>query len=128
MAVRKIAFPIVAYQNTNDDSTAFGKWFWRAWQPKTLSLKGLLGMIAFDCKKQGVNDVADVSVNQINGVRINFIPENAQGEELTSKKFKDTITFNRVGWIQIQKVTPQGKKPYYQQILHPFNNVVQVAE
>ena len=85
-------------------------------------------MPALDCKKQGVNDVADVSVNQINGVRINFIPENAQGEELTSKKFKDTITFNRVGWIQIQKVTPQGKKPYYQQILHPFNNVVQVAE
>ena len=77
---------------------------------------------------QGVNDVEDVSVNQINGVRINFIPENAQGEELTSKKFKETITFNRVGWIQIQKVTPQGKKPYYQQILHPFNNVVQVAE
>ncbi len=69
-----------------------------------------------------------MSVNQINGVRINFIPENAQGEELTSKKFKDTITFNRVGWIQTEKVTPQGKKPYYQQILHPFNNVVQVAE
>lgn len=171
MAVRKIAFPIVAYQNTNDDSTAFGKWFWRAWQPKTLSLKGLLGMIAFeqsvysddivegvlqkltntmveqlksgqpvkwdglgtfmpalDCKKQGVNDVTDVSVNQINGVRINFIPENAQGEELTSKKFKETITFNRVGWIKIEKVTPQGKKPYYQQILHPFNNKVSEAD
>ena len=47
---------------------------------------------------------------------------------ITSKKYKETITFNRVGWIQIQKVTPQGKKPYYQQILHPFNNVVQVAE
>ena len=171
MAVRKIAFPIVAYQNKNDDSTAFGKWFWKAWQPQTLSLKGLLSMIAFDqsvysndivegvlqkltntmveqlmagqpvkwdglgtfmpaldCRKQGVNAPTDVSVSQINGVRINFIPENADGEELTSKKFKETITFNRVGWIDIEKVTPQGKKPYYQQILHPFNNKVSEAE
>ncbi len=91
---------------------------------------GSLGtfMPSIDCKKQGKVELTDVSVDQINGVRINFIPENAQGEALTSKKFKDTITFNRVGWIETEKVTPQGKKPYYQQILHPFNNVVQVAE
>jgi predicted histone-like DNA-binding protein len=171
MAVRKIAFPIVAYQNKNDDSPAFGKWFWKAWQPQTLSLRGLLSMIAFDqsvysndivegvlqkltttmveqlkagqpvkwdglgtfmpaldCRKQGVGEATAVSVAQINGVRSNFIPENANGEELTSKKFKETITFNRVGWIETQKVTPQGKKPYYQQILHPFNNKASEAD
>jgi predicted histone-like DNA-binding protein len=171
MTVNNIAFPVVAVQNQNDDSTAFGKWFLRALYPDTLSMKGLIERVAWDqsvysrdiiegvikrvslvmveqlkagqpvkwdglgtfmpaldCKKQGVNRVADVSVDQINGVRINFIPENAQGEQLTSKKFKETITFNRVGWIEIQKVTPQDKKPYYQQILHPFKNVVQVAE
>ena len=120
MTVNNIAFPVVAYQNKNDDSTAYGKWFWKTWQPKTLSLKGLLGMVAFDqsvysddivegvlqkltntmveqlkagqpvkwdglgtfmpsldCKKQGVNEVEQVSVDQINGVRINFIPENS---------------------------------------------------
>ena len=171
MTVNNIAFPVVAYQNKNNDSTAYGKWFWKAWQPKTLSLKGLLGMVAFDqsvysddivegvlqkltntmveqlktgqpvkwdglgtfmpsldCKKQGVNEVEHVSVDQINGVCINFSPENSEGEQLTSKKFKETITFNRVGWNDIQKVTPQGKKPYYQQILHPFNDKVSEAD
>lgn len=42
-----MSFPIVTYQNKNDDSTAYGKWFWKAWQPQMLSLKGLLSMIAF---------------------------------------------------------------------------------
>lgn len=171
MAVRKIAFPIVAYQNKNDDSPAFGKWFWKAWQPQTLSLRGLLSMIAFDqsvystdivegvlqkltttmveqlksgqpvkwdglgtfvpsldCRRQGVSDPKSVTVDQINGVRINFIPENADGEELTSKRFKETITFNRVGWIETQKVlTPTGKNTY-QQIMHPFKNKVNEAD
>lgn len=27
MAVQVIAFPVAARQNTNDDSTAYGKWF-----------------------------------------------------------------------------------------------------
>ena len=171
MAVRKIAFPIAAYQNKNDESTAFGKWFWKAWQPQTLSLRGMLSTVAFDqsvysvdivegvlqkltntmveqlksgqpvkwdglgtfmpsldCRKQGAIDTASVSVNQINGVRINFIPENADGEELTSKKFKETITFSRVGWLDIRKVqTPTGKY-VYQQILTPFNNKVGEAD
>ena len=171
MAVRKIAFPIVAYQNTNDDSTAFGKWFWRAWQPKTLSLRGLLGMIAFDqsvysndivegvlqkltntmieqlkagqpvkwdglgtfmpaldCKKQGVNRVADVSVDQINGVRINFIPENAQGEQLTSKKFAQLCSFEIKGkWIY-KNITPEPGEtfpPYREKTLYPLDYNIQ---
>ena len=48
MTVNNIAFPIVAVQNQNDDSTAFGKWFLRALYPDTLSLKGLIERVAWD--------------------------------------------------------------------------------
>lgn len=48
MTVNNIAFPVVAVQNQNDDSTAFGKWFLRALYPDTLSLKGLIERVAWD--------------------------------------------------------------------------------
>ncbi len=35
MAVQIIAFPVVARQNTNDDSTAFGKWFLTPYWPSS---------------------------------------------------------------------------------------------
>ena len=48
MTVNNIAFPVVAVQNQNDDSTAFGKWFLRALYPDTLSMKGLIERVAWD--------------------------------------------------------------------------------
>ena len=48
MTVNNIAFPVVAVQNQNEDSTAFGKWFLRALYPDTLSLKGLIERVAWD--------------------------------------------------------------------------------
>ena len=47
MAVQIIAFPVVARQNTNDDSTAFGKWFLTPYWPETLNLRGLIERVAF---------------------------------------------------------------------------------
>jgi hypothetical protein len=48
MTVNNIAFPVVAVQNQNNDSTAFGKWFLRALCPETLSMKGLIDRVAWD--------------------------------------------------------------------------------
>ena len=48
MTVNNIVFPVVAVQNQNDDSTAYGKWFLRALYPDTLSLKGLIERVAWD--------------------------------------------------------------------------------
>ena len=42
MAVQVIAFPVAARQNTNDDSTAYGKWFLVPFWPETLNLRGLI--------------------------------------------------------------------------------------
>ena len=125
MAVQIIAFPVVARQNTNDDSTAFGKWFLTPYWPETLNLRGLIERVAFsqsvysrdivegvitkltevmvellksgqpvkwdglgtftpNVHSKGVNDTESVSVDQIQGVTINFIPENSKGEQLTS--------------------------------------------
>ena len=115
MAVQIIAFPVVARQNTNDDSTAFGKWFLTPYWPETLNLRGLIERVAFsqsvysrdivegvitkltevmvellksgqpvkwdglgtftpNVHSKGVNDTESVSVDQIQGVTINFIP------------------------------------------------------
>ena len=44
MAENKLSFQIALEQNSNKDSTAFGKWYGQTYSPqKTLSLRGLYG-------------------------------------------------------------------------------------
>jgi predicted histone-like DNA-binding protein len=165
MAVQIIAFPVVARQNTNDDSTAFGKWFLTPYWPETLNLRGLIERVAFsqsvysrdivegvitkltevmvellksgqpvkwdglgtftpNVHSKGVNDTDHVSVDQIQGVTINFIPENSKGEQLTSKKLKDLCTFDILGRIETKpktKTSASGKQYVtYERILYPL--------
>ena len=40
----------------------------------------------------------------IDGVHIRFMPEDCKGEELTSRKFKDSCVLESVGVIEIEKV------------------------
>ena len=166
MAVQIIAFPVVARQNTNDGSSAYGKWFLTPYWPETLNLRGLIERVAFsqsvysrdivegvitkltevmvellksgqpvkwdglgtftpNIHSSGVNDTASVSVEQIKGVSINFIPENAKGEQLTSKKLKDLCTFDIQGRIETTKKTKTSAngKEYatYERILYPLH-------
>jgi predicted histone-like DNA-binding protein len=49
MAAQKLPFQIALEQNTNDDSTAYGKWFGKTYSTSdTLSLRGLIERVAFD--------------------------------------------------------------------------------
>ena len=166
MAVQIIAFPVVARQNTNDGSSAYGKWFLTPYWPETLNLRGLIERVAFsqsvysrdivegvitkltevmvellksgqpvkwdglgtftpNIHSSGVNDTASVSVEQIKGVSINFIPENAKGEQLTSKKLKDLCIFDILGRIETTKKTKTSAngKEYatYERILYPLH-------
>ena len=168
MASQIIAFPVAARQNTNDDSTAFGKWFLVPFWPETLNLRGLIERVAFDqsvysrdiiegviqklttvmvellksgqpvkwdglgtftpnINSRGVVDTGDVSVDQIQGVKINFIPENSKGEQLTSKAFKDLCTFSILGKLITNKTqhTSSGGNRYYtyERILQPLDYV-----
>lgn len=45
---------------------------------------------------------------QIDGIHIRFMPEDCKGEELTSKKFKDSCVLENVGVIETEKV---GEEP-----------------
>ena len=48
MAAAKLPFQIALEQNTNEDSTAFGKWFGKTYSTSdTLSLRGLIERVAF---------------------------------------------------------------------------------
>ena len=168
MAQQVIAFPVAARQNTNDDSTAYGKWFLVPFWPETLNLRGLIERVAFDhsvysrdivegviqklttvmvellksgqpvkwdglgtftpnINSTGVVEVASVNVSQIKGVKINFIPENSKGEQLTSKAFKDLCTFEVLGKLITQKTqkTSASGKHYnvYSRILQPLDYV-----
>ena len=49
MAENKLPFQIALEQNSNTDSTAFGKWYGQTYSPqKTLSLRGLIERVAFE--------------------------------------------------------------------------------
>ena len=68
-----------------------------------------------------------MSVDQIQGVKINFIPENSKGEQLTSKAFKDLCTFEILGKLittKVQKTSASGKHyNTYTRILQPLDYV-----
>ena len=73
-----------------------------------------------------------MSVDQIQGVKINFIPENSKGEQLTSKAFKDLCTFSILGKLLTNKTehtSANGNRYYtYECILQPLGYVGSEAE
>ena len=79
-----------------------------------------LGTFTPNLQSKGVTQIKNVSVDQIQGVHINFIPENAKGEELTSKKFKDLCIFEVLGYLVSTNIGTQ-QKPKYQRVLYPID-------
>ena len=79
-----------------------------------------LGTFTPNLQSKGVTQIKNVSVDQIQGVHINFIPENAKGEELTSKKFKDLCVFEVLGYLVSTNIGTQ-QKPKYQRVLYPID-------
>ena len=79
-----------------------------------------LGTFTPNINSKGVVELNSVSVDQIEGVRINFIPENAKGEELTSKKFKDLCVFEVLVYLETTNIGTK-QKPKYQRVLYPLD-------
>ena len=143
-------------QNTNDDSTAFGKWFAEVDSKEPLNLKGfakhmtshgkiadyqmcvlVLGQVvecmsellaqgqpvkldglgtfspSVDGQKLGKNSLEKAVEAgpdaMINGIKINFSPENTKGEKLTSRAFKEECVFE-FGYLVESEVRTVGGK------------------
>ena len=161
MARSEIPMVINLRQNTNDDSTAFGKWFAEIDSKEPLNLKGLakhmtehgnisslemcqlvLGEMvkclvhllregqpvkldgfgtfspSVDGQGNGKNDIETAVAAgpdaMINGIRINFNPENSKGEKLTSRALKDECVFSYGYVVQSEVRTINGKKKRFQ--------------
>ena len=144
-------------QNTNDDSTAYGKFFAEVDSKEPLNLKGfakhmtghgkiadyqmcvlVLGQVvecmsellaqgqpvkldglgtfspSVDGQKLGKNSVAKAVEAgpdaMINGIKINFTPENTKGEKLTSRAFKEQCIFEYGYVVQSEIRTVNGKQ------------------
>ena len=149
-------------QNTNDESTAYGKYFAEVERKEPINLKGFCrhmtehGKIAseqmcelvikqmVDCMKElvsqgqpvkldglgtftpsvdgqklGKSSVTDAiaggPASMINGIHLNFQPENTKGEKLTSKAFKEQCVFEAAYVIRSKKKTVDGKEVTYQE-------------
>ena len=113
-------------QNTNDDSTAFGKWLLvlgqvvecmsellSQGQPVKLDGLGTFSP-SVDGQKLGKNSVAKAVEAgpdaMINGIKINFTPENTKGEKLTSRAFKEQCIFEYGYVVQSEIRTVNGKQ------------------
>ena len=144
-------------QNTNDDSTAFGKWFAEVDSKEPLNLKGfakhmtshgkiadyqmcvlVLGQVV-DCMSELLSQGQPVKLDglgtfspsvdgqklgknsltkaveagadaMINGIKINFTPENTKGEKLTSRAFKEECVFE-FGYVVESEVRTVDGKP-----------------
>ena len=161
MARSEIPMVINLRQNTNDDSTAFGKWFAEVDSKEPLNLKGLakhmtehgkisslemcqlvLGEMvkclvhllregqpvkldgfgtfspSVDGQGNGKNDIETAVAAgpdaMINGIRINFNPENSKGEKLTSRALKEECVFSYGYVVQSEIRTINGKKKRFQ--------------
>ena len=71
-----------------------------------------------DGQKLGKNDIESaVAVGpdaMINGIKINFTPENVKGEKLTSRAFKEQCVFEYGYVVQSEIRTVGGKQKRYQ--------------
>ena len=71
-----------------------------------------------DGQKLGKNNVEDAVAAgpsaMINGIKINFSPENTKGEKLTSRAFKDECIFEFGYVVESEKRTVGGKERRYQ--------------
>ena len=161
MARSNIPMVINLRQNTNDDSTAFGKWFAEVDAKEPLNLKGLAAHMAehqkissyemielvlgemvtclvhlvregrpvkldgfgtfspsCDAQKLGKNSIEEAVAAgadaMINGIRINFTPENSKGEELTSRALKKECVFEWGYLVESEVRTVGGKKKRFQ--------------
>ena len=161
MAKQKVPFRVAYQKNDNQYNPGYGQYYPKAYVEKTLSLQGLIEMLAFDqsvysrdivkgvvlkvtqcmvellqsgqaikwegfgtytpkveSTKDGISQ-ANLLAGKLNlrelieGVHIRFIPEDKKGEELTSRKFKDTCILENVGVIEIEKV---GTAPNIQRL------------
>ena len=144
-------------QNTNNDSSAFGKYFAEVDSKEPLNLKGfakhmtghgkiadyqmcvlVLGQVvecmsellsqgqpvkldglgtfspAVEGQGNGKNDlesaVAAGADAMINGIKINFSPENTKGEKLTSRAFKEQCIFEYGYVVESEIRTVNGKQ------------------
>ena len=74
-----------------------------------------------DGQGQGKASVAEAvtagAESLINGIKINFSPENTKGEKLTSKAFKEQCVFEASYVISSKKKTVDGKEVTYQETI-----------
>jgi nucleoid DNA-binding protein len=162
MARSNIPMVINLRQNTNDDSTAYGKYFAEIDRKEPINLKGFCrhmtehGKIAseqmcelvikqmVDCMKELVAQGQPVKLDglgtftpavnsqklgkanitdaisggpaaMINGIHLNFQPENTKGEKLTSKALKDYCIFEWGYVVKSIKKVISGKEKRYQE-------------
>ena len=162
MARSNIPMVINLRQNTNDESTAYGKYFAEIDRKEPINLKGFCrhmtehGKIAseqmcelvikqmVDCMKElicqgqpvkldglgtftpsvdgqklGKSSVTDAiaggPASMINGIHLNFQPENTKGEKLTSKALKEYCIFEWGYVVKSIKKTISGKVKRYQE-------------
>ena len=161
MARSNIPMVINLRQNTNDDSTAFGKYFAEVDKKEPLNLKGfakhmtghgkiadyqmcvlVLGQVvecmtellsqgqpvkldglgtfspSVDGQGKGKNDLESAVEAgpdaMINGIKINFSPENVKGEKLTSRAFKEQCVFEYGYVVESEVRTVGGKEKRFQ--------------
>lgn len=70
-----------------------------------------LGTFRPTVESVGVNEPTDFNVNtDVKGIHVRFIPENAKGEEITSRMFADMCTMMTAGVWTVEKVTISGKE------------------
>ena len=71
-----------------------------------------------DGQKQGKNELAQAVAAgpdaMINGIKINFTPENIKGEKLTSRAFKEQCVFEFGYLVESEVRTVGGKQKRYQ--------------
>ena len=135
MAKENIAFMVNLRKNTVPDSDMFGRYYPEAESKETLSTKGfakhvsdhggtlvsyeLMQMVLagiVKCLKEYMSQGEALQKgvnNMVAGVNFVFIPENAQGEEITSKKFKDQCSLQFAYLVETIKKVIGGKEKSY---------------
>ena len=109
MAVKNPQFEVNIRKNTNANNPGYGKYYPKAVEKQTISLRGLCNHMAEHNSIYG-RDI-------IQGVLIRFKPEGSAEDKITSVAFKDMCSLATYGVEEKVDLTPEETDPTKKQFI-----------
>ena len=114
--VQNPQFLINIRKNINANNPGYGKYYPKAVEKETITLRGLAKHMSVESTKEGITRAALLegkwnANTYVKGVHIRFRPEGVSDDDITSRTFKDQCSLATYGVEEKIDLTPEETDP-----------------